>query len=166
MPELTDAQLDDLVDVIDKLDPPRRRRKLGTKVALTLIFYVLRSGVAWKDLQLQMRDITFGAVYKRFRHWAQTGVLDQARIYLTQVYSVGQLLRDPKAFSVLYVDTTLSKNVAGRDYTGPNGSDRAREATKLSGICDRNKVLISRQMYPGNRNDSGACRPRHRVPHS
>lgn len=56
MPELTDAQLDDLVDVIDKLDPPRRRRKLGTKVALTLIFYVLRSGVAWKDLQLQMRD--------------------------------------------------------------------------------------------------------------
>lgn len=153
MPELTDAEMDQLVEVIDSIDPPKRRRKLSTRVALTLMLYMLRSNVSWKDLQLQMTGITYWAVYKRFRHWVQAGVFDNSRVQLTKVYVVGQLLHDPRAFSALLIDTTLSKNVAGRDCAGRNGSDRGRQATKLSGICDRNMVLLSRQFYPGNRND-------------
>lgn len=153
MPELTDAEVNELVEVIDKLDPPQRRRKLSTKAALLLIFYMLRTIVPWRDLQLQMQGITYGTVYKRFRRWAQAGVFELARMQVTKTYAVGQLVRNPFAFRDMYIDTTQTKNVAGQDCTGRNSSDRGRQATKFSGICDNNKVLISCQFYPGNRAD-------------
>ena len=70
-----------------------------------------------------------------------------------------RLLDDAHWFRIINVDTSMIKNVCGSDGTGPNPTDRAREATKISFICDQSMIPISMQVYPANRNDIRTLEP-------
>lgn len=96
---------------------------------------------------------TPAAVYKRFQTWAKAGVFDVVWRSVLAQYSHMHLLADAHWFRIINVDTSMVKNVCGTDGTGPNPTDRARQAIKISFICDQRMVPISRQVYPANRND-------------
>lgn len=142
-----------VLPLLDAFDPPVRRRKLCNKTAFHLICYVLRFGVPWSELRWQLKGVTPSTVYKRFQHWVNAGVLDKVWRTVVERYAQMRLRADPCWFSVLNVDTTMVKNVAGVDGTGPNPTDRGRSATKMSFIGDKAMVPISRQVYPANKND-------------
>ena len=129
--------LDPVATVIDTLDPPQRTRKLGSLRMLERACFVMSTGIAWKD-----SGPSFSAAYKRFRHWATTGVLQRAWSVMLCQYSERQLQANPAWFRDLFLDTTQVKNVRGVDCVGRNPTDRGRKGTKMSVICDNNQVPL------------------------
>ena len=147
--------------VLDRLDPPQRKRKLSNRVAFEMMCYVLKFGIPWSELRWRMATLsaTPAAVYKRFQTWAKAGVFEAVWRGVLAIYSHKHLLADAHWFRVLNVDTSMIKNVCGSDGTGPNPTDRAREATKISFICDQHMIPTSMQVYPANRNDIRTLEP-------
>ena len=47
----------------------------------------------------------------------------------------------------------MIKNIAGKDFLGKNPTDRGRNASKLSIICDSAQIPISACFYPANKTD-------------
>ena len=75
---------DDLVHIFEQLDPPLRKRKLSTSIALKNMCFVLRTGLPWRHLSIC--GISSSAVYKRFQVWLAKGVFTKAWTQLITMY--------------------------------------------------------------------------------
>lgn len=148
MPDISDVHV-----LLNALDPPIRKRKLTNERAFELICYVLKIGLPWSELKYQLHGVSASAVYKRFEKWTKDGVLEKIWITILDQYSTARLSQSPHWFKELSVDTSMIKNVKGRDCVGPNPTDRGRKATKVSFIIDQAMVPVSCQFYPANHND-------------
>ena len=135
----------------DLFDPPQRARKLDNKTALSCLLFLLETGVAWKHLPVG--DFSASAVYKRLRHWIAHGVIDKVWRHLSSLYAGQQLRREPGWFKTVFIDSTMIKNLGGVDVVGRNPTDRGRLGSKLSVVCDQNRVPLGRVLYPANRHD-------------
>jgi transposase len=69
------------------------------------------------------------------------------------MYSEQKLADDPSWFKTLFIDTTLIKNLAGTDCVGKNPTDRGRLGSKISMLCDRDRIPVSCVLYPANKGD-------------
>lgn len=139
---------DDIVRVLDQLDAPQRSRKYSNDTVLQCAFFVLRTGIAWRDLAaFQIAPTT---VYNRWRHWVQCGFLTKVFEHISQLY-IDRL--DIKDFQQFYIDSTMVKNRNGVDCVGKNPTDRGRLGTKLSVICDYEQVPLAAKFYPANKAD-------------
>lgn len=141
----------DVVELFDALDPPIRSRKLSNHEVLQSVCFALRSGVPWRALPLQ--KCTIWAVYKRYKSWIKSGLFKQVWNAILTKYASQRLSQDPKWFKELFIDTTMTKNIAGVDGTGKNPTDRGRLATKQSIIVDYAQIPVSSCFFPANRND-------------
>jgi hypothetical protein len=56
-------------------------------------------------------------------------------------------------FKTLFIDTTMIKNLAGTDCVERNPTDRGRLGSKMSVVCDMNRVAVGCVMYPANHAD-------------
>jgi putative transposase len=144
-------QLDFVSEVIDLFDPPLRARKLCNKDAFQCLWYALNTGVAWK--YVPVTGCTFSAVYKRFQRWVKNDVIQNVWMYLLNLYAHSQLDEDPAWFKTLFIDCTLIKNLAGIDCVGRNPTDRGRLGSKLSVLCDMNRITVGCVLYPANHAD-------------
>lgn len=140
-----------LLAILDELDPPLRTRKLSNSEVLDSVLMLLKTGIAWKDLKLL--GVSSSAVYKRYSQWVRRGVIAEAWRRLLAVYSEFRINSDPAWFKELFIDSTMIKNVAGRDCVGCNPTDRRRLGTKLSVICDTARIPVSAAYFPANQND-------------
>lgn len=146
--------IDLIVALIDALDPPKRRRKVSNREAFDVICIVLHTGLSWRSLtELKFTDRPF-AVQKRFRRWVQTGVLETVWKQVLSTYSASRLRNDAHWFKELFIDSTMVKNICGEDGTGRNPTDRGRQATKVSVICDNDMVPVSCCFFPANIHDT------------
>jgi transposase len=136
--------LDPVSGILDELDPPQRTRKLSNREVLETACFVLSTGIPWKNT-----GSSFSAAYKRFRHWATSGMLQRAWVVLLGRYSERQLRANPGWFKDLFIDSTQVKNVRGVDCVGRNPTDRGRYGTKMSVICDHNQVPLA-CLYSGS----------------
>ena len=148
---LSNKQLDVISDLIDRFDPPLRSRKLDNKTAFSCLCYALQTGVAWKYVPVS--GCTFSAAYKRFQCWVRQGVIRNVWVQLRNLYSNAQLKENPEWFKSLFIDTTLVKNLAGTDCVGRNPTDRGRLGSKISVLCDANRIAVSCVLYPANHAD-------------
>lgn len=57
-------------------------------------------------------------------------------------------------FQVLFIDSSMIKNLNGIDCKGRNHFDRNRFGTKVSMLCDHNNIPITAVFYPANVNDA------------
>jgi hypothetical protein len=69
------------------------------------------------------------------------------------MYANAKLDDDPGWFKTLFIDTTMIKNLAGTDCVGRNPTDRGRLGSKMSVVCDLNRVAVGCVLYPANRAD-------------
>jgi transposase len=92
-------------------------------------------------------------VYKRFHSWVRTNVIRDVWRCLLQEYADSKLDGNPGWFRDVFIDTTLIKNIAGVDCVGKNPTDRGRKGTKVSVLCDAERIPISCVHFPANRND-------------
>jgi putative transposase len=146
----SNASIDWIVTLIDAQDPPKRRRKVSNHEAFTVVCSVLQTGISWRSLaELQNTKMPF-TVQKRFRRWVKTGVLEAVWTKVLGEYAASRLRTDAGWFKDLFIDSTMVKNICGEDGTGRNPTDRGRQATKVSVICDSNMVPVSCCYFPAN----------------
>jgi putative transposase len=136
---------DEMVNLLDELDPPVRHRKYDNSTVLQVVHLVLKSGIAWRELSCLGYPHT--TIYNRWRHWASTGIMTKVFERLLDTYIVSQHV---SALQEMYIDTSMIKNGCGTDCVGKNPTDRGRLGTKLSVICNYDQVPLAVKFYPAN----------------
>lgn len=142
-----------ILNIINECDPEIRKRKVSNEEALNEIIGLLKSGQPWRHLRPKS-GCSYSCIYKRFSKWTNAAIFENAWKTLLQEYSAQQLENNVKWFKNIYIDSSLIKNVCGRDFLGPNPCDRGRMGSKISIICDNNQVPLSCTFYGANVGDS------------
>lgn len=137
--------LDEIVSFIDTESTNKRKYKIDNRYCLEQVCYVLTTGICWKDLICPICH--FSSIYKRFRYWVKLNIFEKIWVRLNQLYADKQLESDPYHFKTLFIDSSMIKNHLGVGTTGFNHFDRNRKATKLSVICDENKVPMASAFF-------------------
>ena len=149
--ELDPSILDGIAVLLDKLDPPRRARKVSNRAVLEVAFLVLSQGVSWERMTVE--GVSASTPQKRFRRWCRDGVLLEAWRSVVKEYVREGISRAPDTFQTVYIDASFEKNLLGGDCLGKNPTDRGRLATKLSLVCDDFGVPLAFSLHPGNQSD-------------
>jgi transposase len=147
---------DALWDLVEPLlpIPPRRpkggRPRVSDRACLIGIVFVLRSGVPWRMLPLELGCGSGMTCWRRLRDWQQAGVWDLIHFAL-----LDWLARDDQIdWSRAVVDSCSIRAVHGGDQTGPNPTDRAKRGSKRHLMCDGRGVPLAVRLTGANRNDS------------
>ena len=77
--ELTDSQW----EVIKEFLPIQRKRKYDLRDILNAIFWILRTGSQWRNLD--SRFPKWPIVYYYFRSWTKTGLIEKVNNYLSEI---------------------------------------------------------------------------------
>jgi transposase len=122
---------DSLWSVIQPLLPPRARRRkfpgrkpISDRAALTGILFVLKTGMAWQDLPLEMGCGSGMTCWRRLRDWQKAGVWEKLHRELLRRLHVADRLDWSRAI----VDSSSVRAVFGgcrRDPTRPTAAKRA-----------------------------------------
>jgi transposase len=141
-----------LIGLINSFKTAKRPYNIDNLYCLEQICYVLYTGISWNAL----RDLKchYTTIYKRFLHWTKLKIFEKFWDIIITEYIDVQLFLDPLHFKTVFIDCSMIKNNHGRECTGPNHMDRFRESTKLSMICDNNKVPLVAEFFKGNVADS------------
>lgn len=144
-------ELDFVASLLDKYDPPLRKRKLDNKTAFQCLCFTIQTGCAWEYVPTYWCSTS--TAYKRFQCWVKNSVIDSVWKELLNIYAEERLRTDPGWFKSLFIDTTMIKNLAGVDCVGRNPTDRGRLGSKISVICDASRVAVGLVVYPANKSD-------------
>jgi transposase len=134
--------------------PARRHRSPGRvrvpdRVALAGIVYVLRKGVAWRDVPAALIGCSGVTSWRRLRDWTQAGVWPRLhQVLLTELRIAGKLEMDDCA-----IDGSHIRALKGGRHVGPSPVDRARSGSKHHVIVDRHGTPLAVSLTGGNRHD-------------
>lgn len=126
-----------------------RCRKWSDKQIFKCVYFLQTH----RTRDLKRYGITYSTVYSRINVWNKNNVFKNAIADMRSQYSEAQLSMDKSYFKVLITDTTLIKNIQGRDLIGKNSTDRGRSATKISAIVDSQQIPIAHTIHPANFSD-------------
>ena len=93
-----------------------RRNKYPLKHYLETIFYVLKTGIAWRDIKANLHWSTY---YKKFKIWANNGLFKLMHISILELAKQTKKLTNHH-IEQLFIDSTMVKNVKGVDLLGKN----------------------------------------------
>lgn len=110
------------------------------------MFKVLRTGCQWRELASNL--VSPKTIHNYFRRWSEAG------IFKTAYQKILAYVRRQKPDLYYAVDSTLIKNIGGRNCLGGNHADRGRNASKISVIVNNNGIPLNIKIFPGNRHDS------------
>ncbi|MFB7999387.1 IS5 family transposase [Streptomyces sp. NPDC056002] len=148
---------DELWDRIAPLLPPRQERRhrypgrlpVPDRVALAGIIYVLRKGVAWRDVPVQVVGCSGITSWRRLRDWTEAGVWPTLHhALLTELRAADALDMDDCA-----VDGSHVRALKGGDHVGPSPVGRGRPGSKHHVIVDRQGIPLAVSLTGGNRHD-------------
>ncbi|MGI5254081.1 IS5 family transposase [Actinacidiphila glaucinigra] len=148
---------DDLWERIAPLlpqQPARRHRNPGRlrvpdRVALAGIVYVLRKGVAWRDVPAGVVGCSGVTAWRRLRDWTEAGVWPRLHTeLLAELRKAGLLEMDDCA-----IDGSHVRALKRGDHVGPSPVDRARPGSKHHLIVDRRGTPLAVSATGGNRHD-------------
>ena len=123
---------DELWEIIEPLIPKKKRRfrhpgrkPVPDREALTGILFVLKTGIAWEDLPLEMGCGSGMTCWRRLRDWQRAGVWDKIhRVLLSRLRQAEQI-----DFSRAVVDSASVRAVLGgrkQAQTPQIGAKKAR----------------------------------------
>lgn len=127
---------DELWELIEPLLPPAKPRRfrypgrlpVSDRAALTGIVFVLRTGIRWNDLPLEMGCGSGVSCWRRLRDWQQAGVWDQLHeLLLAKLRATNQI-----DFSRVIVDSSSIRAVGAgqkQDRTPPIVRDQVPSTT-------------------------------------
>jgi len=133
---------------VDTIFPVFHRKRVATNAdVLIQLLRVLRYGVPWRDTG---GKASWQAIYKRFRLWTTHDVFRRLWKKTMKRYANEKFCEDPLWFRQVFLDCTLIKNYETTDCKGGNSTDRGRSGTKLSAVCDSNRVILGVVATPAN----------------
>ena len=146
---------DELWARLEPLLPPRPAHPLGChnprvpdRDALNAILFVLRTGCQWNALDAT-GICSCSSAYRRFREWTEAGVfLECWRQGLIEYDGIKGV-----EWEWLAADGAMTKVPLGGERSGPNPTDRVKQGTKRSLLCEGEGVPIGLAIAGANVND-------------
>ncbi|MEU2834203.1 IS5 family transposase [Streptomyces lavendulae] len=152
-----DLVWDDLWERLASLLPPARERRrqhpgrlrVPDRTALAGVLFVLRTGVAWRDVPAETVGSSGVTAWRRLRDWTEAGVWPRLHAaLLTELRRAGLLDLDDCS-----VDGSHVRALKRGDHVGPSPVDRARPGSKHRLIVDRHGTPLAVTLTGGNRHD-------------
>jgi transposase len=135
---------DGLWAIFESVLPPHTPSEWGgrprtpDRVALTGIVFVLRTGIPWKYVPLEL-GCTGVTCWHRLQEWQHSGVFDQVlEVLLVKLHRAGKL-----DWSRAVVDSAQVRAKRGGTKTGPNPTDRGKSGSKHHLITDRHGTPLA-----------------------
>ncbi|ENZ94497.1 transposase [Xanthomonas fragariae LMG 25863] len=133
-----------------KRSPKGGRPRISDQQALNGIVYVLRTGVPWEDLPMELGYGSGMTCWRRLRDWQAAGVWHRLHQVLLAELRRAQTLDLSRAG----LDAASVASPPGGPYTGPNPTDRGKLGSKRHLIVDRNGIPLAVCVTGANRHDS------------
>lgn len=146
---------DELWNRIEPLIPKHQPSPLGgrptveDRQALTGIIFVLKTGIPWEDLPLEMGCGSGMTCWRRLRDWQAAGVWDKLhQVLLAELRSIDKI-----DWSRAIVDSSSVRAVGGGEKTGPNPTDRRKLGSKHHVVTDGQGVPLQVELSGANAHD-------------
>jgi putative transposase len=125
-----------------------KQQKYSLFEYMTEIFYVLKTGIAWRDLR---SHINWNSVYKAYVKLNSFNIFEISYMSLLSKY-----LKKNKQNNLKYIltDTSFIPNKKGKDLIGYNKFYNRKNGTKISLITDAKGIVLNMKCYKGNIYDS------------
>ena len=145
---------DALWELIQPLLPPPKprrfrypgRKPVGDRQALTGILFVLKTGIPWEDLPIEMGCGCGMTCWRRLQHWQEQGVWFRLyQLLLTNLDEAGKI-----DWARAAVDSTFARAFGGVEDSGPNPTDRGRPGVKQHLLVDAQGIPLSGDVTPAN----------------
>lgn len=128
--------------------PKGGRPRIGHRVVLKVIWYVLAVGCRWEDVPPDM-GCSGRTAHRRLRHWEELGVWDRLHADLLRLLrQAGKLDLD-----TVIVDGVIVRAFGGGEQTGPSPVDRGKKGTKHTLLVNRKGVPLAIRTAGANASD-------------
>ncbi len=131
------------------------RKPIDDRKALTGILFVLKTGIPWEDLPLEMGCGSGMTCWRRLRDWQKAGVWQQ----LHEVLLAELNANDQIDFSRVSVDSRSMRAVGGGEKTGPSPVDRRKKGSKHHVLVDAHGIPLTATLSSANENDIKQLEP-------
>src|SRR6266498_1072423 len=130
---------------------PRRfrypgRKPIGDRQALTGILFVLKTGIPWEDLPVEMGCGCGMTCWRRLRHWQEQGIW--FRLYQVLLDHLEDA--DKIDWARAAVDAMFARAFGGVEDSGPNPTDRGRPGVKQHLLVDAQGIPLSGDVTSAN----------------
>ena len=129
--------------------PKGGRPRIDDRKVLTGIIFVLRTGIPWEYLPLEMGCGSGMTCWRRLQEWHEAGVWEA----LKQTLLENLRGADQLDWSRAAVDSATVRAVGGGEKTGPNPTDRRKPGSKHHVVTDANGVPLKFILTAANRHD-------------
>ena len=145
---------DKLWELIQPLLPPPKprrfrypgRKPVGDRQALTGILFVLKTGIPWEDLPIEMGCGCGMTCWRRLQRWQQQGIWFRLyQLLLTNLDEAGKI-----DWARAAVDSMFARAFGGVEDSGPNPTDRGRPGVKQHILVDAQGIPLSGDVTPAN----------------
>lgn len=145
---------DELWEAIQPLLPPPKprrfrypgRKPLSDRRALTGILFVLKTGIPWQDLPLEMGCGCGMTCWRRLHAWQQAGIWFQLHQVLLQKLDDADLIDWVRAA----VDSSFARAFGGVEESGKNPTDRGRPGVKQHAMVDGQGIPLAGDVTSAN----------------
>lgn len=141
------------------LKPDKRNRGRHNKENLDhyieVINYVLKTGIQWNQLHEKLHYTTY---HKKFVRWNQCQIFQTTYNILLKLLKAQKYLKNDDLKN-LYIDSSMIKNIRGRDKTGINHYDRGRKGNKVTVIVTDKGWPLAVNFNPSNTADIKLVEP-------
>jgi transposase len=154
---------DELWELIRPLLPPPKprrfrhpgRKPIGDREALTGILFVLKTGIPWEDLPIEMGCGCGMTCWRRLQRWQEEGVWFQLHQLLLKKLDAAQRINWSRAA----VDSSFARAFGGVEESGKNPTDRGRPGVKHHVLVDRNGIPLAIHATPAPTPDVNELMP-------
>jgi len=145
---------EELWNLIQPLLPPTKprrfrypgRKPIDDRQALTGILFVLKTGLPWEDLPIEMGCGCGMTCWRRLHAWQEAGVWSQ----LYQILLARLDQSDKIDWSRASIDSTFARAFGGVEESGPNPTDRGRPGVKQHILVDAQGIPLAGDITPAN----------------
>ncbi len=148
---------DELWAVIEPLLPAMKQRRfrypgrkpITHRQALTGILFVLRTGLAWNRLPVEMNCGSGISCWRRLRQWQRQGVWNRLHaVLLARLHEADKI-----DWSRAIADSSSVRALRGGEQTGPSPVDRRKKGSKHHLLTDAQGIPLATQLTGANRHD-------------
>jgi|SRR5882757_9628727 len=145
---------DELWELIRPLLPPPKprrfrypgRKPIDDRKALTGILFVLKTGIPWEDLPIEMGCGCGMTCWRRLATWHQAGVWYRLhQLLLEKLDDAGRI-----DWSRASADSSFARAFGGVEGSGKSPTDRGRPGVKRHVLVDGNGIPLAIHTTPAN----------------
>jgi Transposase DDE domain len=143
-----------ILQTVNELCPSKKQRKYSNEYYLQNILYLLNDICKWSSLQIlypNKAKYHYKTIQDKFKEWSDKNIFEIAYYKLINKH----------IFSNFNKNTTLNLLIDSSDINNVNGSELAvygqnkkKKQTKVSFICDRNKIIYGITLYEASEHDT------------